>query len=76
MKMNYKELVNEVTRLLDEFQEDKQCIDSFTEDTAKDLEVMFSDTGLFSSICILSIVVVVHDSIINYCNVFNFLKVL
>uniref|UniRef100_A0A8C1FYV6 Cilia and flagella associated protein 99 n=1 Tax=Cyprinus carpio TaxID=7962 RepID=A0A8C1FYV6_CYPCA len=36
--MNYKELVNEVTRLLDEFQEDKQCIDSFTEDTAKDLK--------------------------------------
>uniref|UniRef100_A0A8C2F9W2 Cilia and flagella associated protein 99 n=1 Tax=Cyprinus carpio TaxID=7962 RepID=A0A8C2F9W2_CYPCA len=36
--MNYKELVNEVIRLLDDFQEDKQCIDSFTEDTAKDLK--------------------------------------
>ncbi|XP_073682524.1 cilia- and flagella-associated protein 99 [Garra rufa] len=40
--MNYKELVNEVTRLLDEFQEDKQCIDSFTQDTAKDLESLSS----------------------------------
>lgn len=39
VRMNYKELVNEVTRLLDEFQEDKQCIDSFTQDTAKDLKV-------------------------------------
>ncbi|XP_026141293.1 cilia- and flagella-associated protein 99 isoform X1 [Carassius auratus] len=36
--MNYKELVSEVTRLLDGFQEDKQCIDSFTQDTAKDLK--------------------------------------
>ncbi|KAG1972258.1 cilia- and flagella-associated protein 99 isoform X2 [Pimephales promelas] len=35
---NYRELVNEVTRLLDEFQEDKQCIDSFTQDAAKDLK--------------------------------------
>ncbi|RXN11351.1 cilia- and flagella-associated 99 [Labeo rohita] len=40
--MNYKELVNEVTRLLDEFQEDKQCIDSFTQDTAKDLKSLSS----------------------------------
>uniref|UniRef100_A0A673K2X8 Cilia- and flagella-associated protein 99-like n=1 Tax=Sinocyclocheilus rhinocerous TaxID=307959 RepID=A0A673K2X8_9TELE len=40
--MNYKELVNEVTRLLDDFQEDKQCIDSFTEDTAKDLKNLSS----------------------------------
>lgn len=60
MRMNYRELVNEVTRLLDEFQEDKQCIDSFTEETAKDLKVFFSNTGLFSSICILSIVIVMH----------------
>ncbi|XP_077094498.1 cilia- and flagella-associated protein 99 isoform X2 [Siphateles boraxobius] len=35
---NYRELVNEVTRLLDEFQEDKQCIDNFTQDAAKDLK--------------------------------------
>ncbi|XP_073783836.1 cilia- and flagella-associated protein 99 isoform X2 [Danio rerio] len=38
--MNYKELVNEVARFLDEFQEDKQCIDSFTEDTAKNLQFL------------------------------------
>ncbi|ROJ19169.1 Cilia- and flagella-associated protein 99 [Anabarilius grahami] len=36
--MNYKDLINEVTRLLDEFQEDKQCIDNFTQDAAKDLK--------------------------------------
>jgi len=45
---NYRELVNEVTRLLDEFQEDKQCIDSFTQDAAKDLKV--ATQCLFSSI--------------------------
>ncbi|XP_058606173.1 cilia- and flagella-associated protein 99 isoform X4 [Onychostoma macrolepis] len=45
--MNYKELVNEVTRLLDEFQEDKQCIDSFTEDTAKDLKNLSSSDQKF-----------------------------
>lgn len=39
--MNYKELVKEVTRLLDKFQEYKQCIDSFTEDAAKELKVFF-----------------------------------
>uniref|UniRef100_A0A671NPV5 Cilia and flagella associated protein 99 n=1 Tax=Sinocyclocheilus anshuiensis TaxID=1608454 RepID=A0A671NPV5_9TELE len=39
--MNYKELVSEV-RLLDDFQEDKQCIDGFTEDTAKDLKNLSS----------------------------------
>jgi len=38
MKNYSRELVNEVTRLLDEFQEDKQCIDSFTQDAAKDLK--------------------------------------
>lgn len=42
--MNYKDLVNEVTRLLDEFQEDKQYIDNFTQDAAKDLKVFFSNT--------------------------------
>ncbi|KAK9960028.1 hypothetical protein ABG768_010105 [Culter alburnus] len=36
--MNYKDLINEVTRFLDEFQEDKQCIDNFTQDAAKDLK--------------------------------------
>lgn len=46
------ELVNEVTKLLDDFQEDKQCIDSFTEDPAKDIKVLVSNTGLFSSIYI------------------------
>ncbi|XP_016129855.1 cilia- and flagella-associated protein 99 [Sinocyclocheilus grahami] len=45
--MNYKELVNEVTRLLDEFQEDKQCIDSFAEDTAKDLKNFSSSDQKF-----------------------------
>ncbi|XP_067311110.1 cilia- and flagella-associated protein 99 [Pseudorasbora parva] len=39
---NYKELVNEVTRLLDEFQEDKQCIDSYTQDATKDLKNLSS----------------------------------
>ncbi|KAA0711457.1 Cilia- and flagella-associated protein 99 [Triplophysa tibetana] len=38
--MNYKELVKEVARLLDKFQEYKQCIDSFTEDAAKELKFL------------------------------------
>lgn len=42
MRMNYKDLVNKVTRLLDEFQEDKHCIDNFTQDASKDLKVLFS----------------------------------
>ncbi|XP_057199414.1 cilia- and flagella-associated protein 99 isoform X2 [Triplophysa rosa] len=45
--MNYKELVKEVTRLLDKFQEDKQCIDSYTEDAAKELKNLSSDDQKF-----------------------------
>ncbi|XP_056333451.1 cilia- and flagella-associated protein 99 [Danio aesculapii] len=40
--MNFKELVNEVARFLEEFQEDKHCIDSFTQDTAKNLQTRSS----------------------------------
>ncbi|XP_051578308.1 cilia- and flagella-associated protein 99-like isoform X2 [Myxocyprinus asiaticus] len=40
--MNCKELVKEVTRLLDEFQEDKQCIDEFTQEAVKDLKNLSS----------------------------------
>ncbi|XP_048047607.1 cilia- and flagella-associated protein 99 isoform X2 [Megalobrama amblycephala] len=36
--MNYKDLINEVSRFLDEFQEDKQFIDNFTQDAGKDLK--------------------------------------
>nr|XP_055029131.1 cilia- and flagella-associated protein 99 [Misgurnus anguillicaudatus] len=45
--MSYKELIKEVTRLLDNFQEDKQCIDSFTEDAAKELKNLSSDNQMF-----------------------------
>ncbi|XP_058256075.1 cilia- and flagella-associated protein 99 isoform X1 [Hemibagrus wyckioides] len=35
--MNYKELVREAIKLLDEYEPDKQCVDTFMEDSAKTL---------------------------------------
>lgn len=40
--MNYKELVRDAMKLLDMYEPDKQCVDTFIEDSAKTLVVYFS----------------------------------
>ncbi|KAK1793605.1 hypothetical protein P4O66_011985, partial [Electrophorus voltai] len=42
-RMNYKELVRELIALLEKYEPDKQCVESFTEDSAKTLENRPSD---------------------------------
>lgn len=37
--MNYKDLVADITTFLDKYEPDKQCVDSFIEDSARTLEV-------------------------------------
>lgn len=37
--MNYKELVREAMKLLDMYEPDKQCVDTFIENSAKNLMV-------------------------------------
>lgn len=39
VRMNYKELVREAIKLLDVYKPDKQCVDTFIEESNKTLEV-------------------------------------
>lgn len=43
---NYKDLLKEATVLLDTFQPNEQCVETFTEDASKILEV----SGLFTPV--------------------------
>lgn len=59
--MNYKELVREAIKLLDEYEPDKQFVDTFMEDSAKTLAV-YMDINLvtFCSLCYLSYLLLQH----------------